>query len=357
MSRVFFILIILLPLFTVPQNVLAVGTCSSRGITYTPTRFNPNPSIITMNFTINDPNTLSFLRGKSVRLNFGTGILPGQTSLSVPTAVNGNTFSLSLTDEALRGSGSHSGALIYSDTTNGNYTEACSQVNYTVDKQSTDCNIVTGDKVTPGGTLPFKFAGLPNTTYDILLSNPTNRPISTATTDSSGQGSSNITANFQDGDSFKIYLQNLSSHSSCSSPTVNVSIAAPTNITLPSGPVSQPGSTSAGNGGPPTTGAGLACSTAAGSGIDTALGCVPTELQPFIEGVLNFSFGIGGGIAFLLMVMGAFEMITSGGNPETLKHGQERFRDAIIGLLFIIFAVLLLKIIGVDILNIQGFGS
>ncbi|OGE45979.1 hypothetical protein A3B39_04215 [Candidatus Daviesbacteria bacterium RIFCSPLOWO2_01_FULL_37_10] len=66
--------------------------------------------------------------------------------------------------------------------------------------------------------------------------------------------------------------------------------------------------------------------------------------------------GISGGIALLLMALGAFEMITSAGNPESLKAGQDRFTQAIIGLLFVIFSVLLLQLIGVDILEIPGFG-
>ncbi len=91
------------------------------------------------------------------------------------------------------------------------------------------------------------------------------------------------------------------------------------------------------------------------NGVETAIGCVPTEPVALIKGVLTFSTRIAGGLTLLLMIFGAFEMITSAGNPDTLKKGQERFRDAIIGLLFIIFSVLLLQIIGVDILGIPGF--
>jgi hypothetical protein len=48
-------------------------------------------------------------------------------------------------------------------------------------------------------------------------------------------------------------------------------------------------------------------------------------------------------------------MITSGGNAETLKKGREQFVSAVIGLLFVIFAVLLMQIVGVDILGLPGF--
>ncbi len=91
-------------------------------------------------------------------------------------------------------------------------------------------------------------------------------------------------------------------------------------------------------------------------GVETAIGCVPTDPATLIQKLLTFALGAAGGIALLLMAFGAIEMITSGGNAEQLKAGQGRFTSAIIGLLFVVFSVLLLKVIGVDILQIPGFG-
>lgn len=92
-----------------------------------------------------------------------------------------------------------------------------------------------------------------------------------------------------------------------------------------------------------------------GDGVMTALGCIPTEPTILVQNFLKFATGIGGAIALLLMIAGAFQMITSQGNPETVKKGQEQFTSAVIGLLFIIFSVLLLQVIGFDILQIPGF--
>lgn len=91
------------------------------------------------------------------------------------------------------------------------------------------------------------------------------------------------------------------------------------------------------------------------AGIKTAIGCVHTTPAGFVKDFIAFAIGIGGGLAFLMMLLGAFQMLTSAGNPETLQAGRDRFQSAIIGLLFVIFAVLLLQIIGVGILNIPGF--
>lgn len=90
-------------------------------------------------------------------------------------------------------------------------------------------------------------------------------------------------------------------------------------------------------------------------GVPTAIGCVPTYLPNFIVGLIRFLALIGGGITILLMAFGAFTMITSQGQEQQLRQGQEQLTAAIVGILFIIFSVLLLQVLGVQILQIPGF--
>jgi len=91
--------------------------------------------------------------------------------------------------------------------------------------------------------------------------------------------------------------------------------------------------------------------------ISTAIGDIdPRNLQGFIQKLLNLALGVAGGIAFLLMLFGAFQIMTSSGDPEKMKSGSELITSALTGLLFIIFSIFLLKLIGVDILKIPGFG-
>lgn len=87
----------------------------------------------------------------------------------------------------------------------------------------------------------------------------------------------------------------------------------------------------------------------------TALGCIPSQPADFIKTLIRIGFGIGGGIAFLFMVVGVIKILTSQGNPETLNDGRGMITSAIAGLLLIIFSVIVLKIIGVDILELPGF--
>ncbi len=95
----------------------------------------------------------------------------------------------------------------------------------------------------------------------------------------------------------------------------------------------------------------------ADSGINTAIGCIPiNDTNAFIGFILRWAIGIGGGIAFLLIVYAGFMIMSSSGNPERLKAGQELMTSAIAGLIMLIFSIFILRVIGVDILGLGKFG-
>jgi len=92
--------------------------------------------------------------------------------------------------------------------------------------------------------------------------------------------------------------------------------------------------------------------------IDSALGCIPYgEGNEFIGWLLKNIIFIATGVAFLLMAFGALQIITSAGNPDKIKAGQELITSAISGILFIILSVFLLRLVGVEIFKIPGFGT
>lgn len=106
----------------------------------------------------------------------------------------------------------------------------------------------------------------------------------------------------------------------------------------------------------------------AGSGCDacfnsggawTELGCVGAGGSPeeFISKLLEIGIGMGGGVAFLLILFSGFQTMMSAGNPEKLHEAKELMTAAISGLLLIIFSVFLLKLVGVDILQIPGLSN
>jgi hypothetical protein len=94
------------------------------------------------------------------------------------------------------------------------------------------------------------------------------------------------------------------------------------------------------------------------TGINTAIGCIPVnDTNAFIGFILRWAIGIGGGIAFLLILYAGFMITSSSGNPDRLKAGQELMTSAIAGLIMIIFSVFILRVIGFDILKLPGFGA
>ena len=111
----------------------------------------------------------------------------------------------------------------------------------------------------------------------------------------------------------------------------------------------------------------LKCNTSifGGWGIKTAIGCIPISenfldkagpMRP-ITFLLKWGIGVGGGIAFLLIVYAGFQIMTSQGNPDRLKGGQELLTSAIAGIILLIFSAFILRVIGVNIFEIPGFGN
>lgn len=96
-----------------------------------------------------------------------------------------------------------------------------------------------------------------------------------------------------------------------------------------------------------------------GTGIPTAIGCIPAlgSQEQLFGFILKWAIGVGGGIAFLLIVYAGFMIMTSQGNPERLKAGQELLTGAISGIVLLALSVFVLNVIGVKILAIPGFGQ
>lgn len=94
------------------------------------------------------------------------------------------------------------------------------------------------------------------------------------------------------------------------------------------------------------------------TGIQTAIGCIHALSTPeaFLSDILKWAVGIGGGIAFILIIYAGFMVMTAAGNPERLKAGQELLTSAISGLILLVFSIFILKFIGVDILGLCKFG-
>lgn len=90
--------------------------------------------------------------------------------------------------------------------------------------------------------------------------------------------------------------------------------------------------------------------------INTALGCFSfdTASGGFVQSLLGIAIGLGGGVALIIILYGVFIVTTSSGIPEKLKEGKELITSAIAGLLFIILAIFLMNLVGIQILKLPG---
>ena len=88
--------------------------------------------------------------------------------------------------------------------------------------------------------------------------------------------------------------------------------------------------------------------------LNTAIGCIPRDLPTIIKRLFPFLLGLGGLVSFLLIVFSGIRILTSAGNPEVIKGAKETITSAITGLLFIILSLFLLRLIGVNILQLPG---
>lgn len=94
------------------------------------------------------------------------------------------------------------------------------------------------------------------------------------------------------------------------------------------------------------------CTPGSTDTVKTALGCLPTDPKAFVNKAVPWAIYLGAGIAFLLGVFGALMIVLSAGNPEKMQAGKEMITSAIGGLILIVFAVFILRVVGVDILRI-----
>ena len=77
--------------------------------------------------------------------------------------------------------------------------------------------------------------------------------------------------------------------------------------------------------------------------------------KQFISQLLGWGVGIGGGIAFLMIVLAGFQMATASGDPKKVQAARELLMSALAGLIIIALSLVLLNFIGVKILNLPGF--
>ncbi len=92
-------------------------------------------------------------------------------------------------------------------------------------------------------------------------------------------------------------------------------------------------------------------------GVWTAFGCIPTNYDGLIANLISVGLNIAGGAALIFILAAALILTTSQGEPKRTEQAREILTSAVIGLLFIIFSVVLLRYVGVTVLHLPGFGD
>lgn len=76
-----------------------------------------------------------------------------------------------------------------------------------------------------------------------------------------------------------------------------------------------------------------------------------------ISELIKYAFPLAGLILFLMLIMGGFSLLASGGNPESIKKGQSRIVSALIGFVIVFVAYWLVQLLQ-TVLGLQTiFGS
>lgn len=77
------------------------------------------------------------------------------------------------------------------------------------------------------------------------------------------------------------------------------------------------------------------------------------DLGSVIERVVGYALGLAGIVLFIMLLIGGFSFITSGGDPKAAEGAKKTITSAIIGLIVILISYLILVVIrnitGVDV--------
>ena len=78
-----------------------------------------------------------------------------------------------------------------------------------------------------------------------------------------------------------------------------------------------------------------------------------SDLGTVFTNVVKYALGFAGIVLFILLLVGGFKFITSGGDPKAVEGAKKTLTSAILGLVLILISYLILvlisAIIGVDV--------
>jgi hypothetical protein len=90
----------------------------------------------------------------------------------------------------------------------------------------------------------------------------------------------------------------------------------------------------------------VSCLSKNSNNVYTDFGCVTATPSGFINFIYAFLLTIAVMIDLVIFIVSGYLIMTSNGDPDKINRGKSLFKNAIIGLILIIFAIVLLQLIG-----------
>lgn len=91
--------------------------------------------------------------------------------------------------------------------------------------------------------------------------------------------------------------------------------------------------------------------------VDTAIGPISTDPIQFIQFAFTVLLSMSGGWAAYLIIVAGYKLMFSHGEAEEVKEAREKITSAIVGIVFMLLSIIILRVIGVDIFDLPGFGN
>jgi hypothetical protein len=99
----------------------------------------------------------------------------------------------------------------------------------------------------------------------------------------------------------------------------------------------------------------LCCQCREQGGVWTGIGCTDTTPSGLITGLIRIVYGVMGGVALVMLIYAGVMYQT--GNEANVKRARETIIQTVTGLIVLTFSILILRIIGINVLDILPTGS
>lgn len=89
--------------------------------------------------------------------------------------------------------------------------------------------------------------------------------------------------------------------------------------------------------------------------IDSAIGPISTDPAEFVKKIFTVLLSMAGGWAVYIIIVAGYVLIFSHGEAEKVKEAREEITSAIVGIVFMLLSLVILRVIGVDIFDLPTF--